>query len=188
MHPAAESSPLAAGLTSADFGVDRRVQELLSRIRTDLDSFTEVEATSLMLDGYLMSDSILRDTPGLADLVRPEGTGPVGRWEFRRIGPWLAAPTAEFLRQLRVGSYTLFKVLRLGLLGPLTAALLTVGVLGLLWGLWHIGISRWWLALGILVVAVSGLPVWLYLQIFNRLYLRRGRIERLRPPPQNVRA
>jgi NTE family protein len=38
-----------------DFGVPLVVQEYLSQIRTDLDSFTDVEAKSLMLDAYLMS-------------------------------------------------------------------------------------------------------------------------------------
>lgn len=38
------------------FGVHKDVQRALSEIRTDLDYFSNSEAFSLMLDGYLMSD------------------------------------------------------------------------------------------------------------------------------------
>ena len=36
-------------------GMDRELQRLLSEIRTDLDSFTEIEAYALMASGYLMT-------------------------------------------------------------------------------------------------------------------------------------
>jgi hypothetical protein len=42
------------------YGVDRTIQQLLSEVRTDLDSFTEVEAYALMASGYLMTDRELR--------------------------------------------------------------------------------------------------------------------------------
>jgi predicted acylesterase/phospholipase RssA len=38
------------------YGIDRELQRKLSEIRTDLDSFTEVEANALMLSGYLMTE------------------------------------------------------------------------------------------------------------------------------------
>ncbi|NIR32283.1 MAG: patatin family protein [Gammaproteobacteria bacterium] len=38
------------------YGIDRDVQRKLAAVRTDLDSFTEVEAYSLMLSGYLMTE------------------------------------------------------------------------------------------------------------------------------------
>ncbi len=41
---------------SETFGINEEVQDSLSKVRTDLDSFSEVEAYSLMLDGYKMSE------------------------------------------------------------------------------------------------------------------------------------
>jgi len=41
--------------TKTSYGVDYDLQEKLSLIRTDLDSFTEVEASALMCSGYLMT-------------------------------------------------------------------------------------------------------------------------------------
>jgi predicted acylesterase/phospholipase RssA len=38
------------------YGIDPEIQSLIAGIRTDLDSFTEVEAYSLMLSGYLMTE------------------------------------------------------------------------------------------------------------------------------------
>lgn len=43
------------------YGVDRELQRLISEIRTDLDSFTEVESYALMASGYLMTDHQLRE-------------------------------------------------------------------------------------------------------------------------------
>lgn len=45
--------PAAAVSAQTDYGIDKDIQRLLSQIRTDLDSFSEVEADALMLSGYL---------------------------------------------------------------------------------------------------------------------------------------
>lgn len=50
----------ACAVSCTSYGVDRELQRLISEIRTDLDSFTEVEAYSLMASGYLMTDGQLR--------------------------------------------------------------------------------------------------------------------------------
>jgi predicted acylesterase/phospholipase RssA len=49
--PASDPSP--SGCTP--YGVDREIQRLLAQVRTDLDSFTEVEAYALMASGYLLT-------------------------------------------------------------------------------------------------------------------------------------
>ena len=50
----------ACGPTCTSYRVDREIQRLLSEIRTDLDSFSEVESYALMASGYLMTDGQLR--------------------------------------------------------------------------------------------------------------------------------
>lgn len=91
--------------TTERFGVDPTVQELLSAVRTDLDAFSEVEAYSLMLDGYLIGEQGLGNVPLLA--AGEEA------WEFLEIKPWLRLPTPDYLKQLRVAGQTFGKALYL---------------------------------------------------------------------------
>jgi len=55
-------------------GVPAAVQDLLSRLRTDLDSFNDVEAYALMLDGYRLAGALL---PGAGEEAR-DATAPGG--------------------------------------------------------------------------------------------------------------
>jgi NTE family protein len=202
------------------YGVDVRVQDRLSRVRTDLDSFTDVEAFSLMLDGYLMSEAEVTSVLGQA--FREARPAP-GRWRFLAARGLAAQPTVAYLRQLEVARRKLFKVFRLS---PLTTAVTLLAALVLL------GVGGWWqwpalvrlwrapisvgtlvtaailLALGFiprlsrtapwleflrspteyvlrfvargLLPALGAVFVWLYLQVFDRLFLRLGRLERVR--------
>jgi len=102
--------------SSQNFGVDPQVQEGLSKIRTDLDAFTEVEAYSLMLDGYRMSKQDLEHFKEHAHCMRAakpanERTLPKTPWEFRAIEPWLTNPTADYRRQLDIAQFTFGKAL-----------------------------------------------------------------------------
>ena len=215
-------APAANAPTSAGFGVDPRVQECLSRIRTDLDSFTEIEACSLMLDGYLMSEPALRSTSDLGRAAT-SGIAPGGHWRFLAIQRWMSQPTDGYLKHLRVGHETLFKLFRLS---PLTAVATAAVALVLAWLLWRWQgpaiVSAWntrltvgqlvilaavaalgfvpglgeairWLRLlrsptqwllqfvlrGLLPALGAGF-VWLHLQIFDRLFLGLGRLDRLK--------
>ena len=108
-------------------GIAREVQELLAKVRTDLDSFTEVEAYSLMLEGYRISEAELREGPGMRDLVRDSSLSAPPRWTFLRIEPWAIRPTPDYLRQLRAAQYRLFKVFSLS--WPVTlVTFLVVGI------------------------------------------------------------
>jgi predicted acylesterase/phospholipase RssA len=120
--------------TSQNFGVDPEVQEGLSKIRTDLDAFTEVEAYSLMLDGYRMSKHDLEHFKEHAHCMRtakPAGnrTLPASPWKFSDIEPWLAKPTPAYLRQLNIAQFTFGKAL----------------------------MSYWWLSAGLAVVVIAAL-------------------------------
>lgn len=102
--------------SSQDFGVDPRVQESLSKMRTDLDAFTEVEAYSLMLDGYLMSRCDLEKFKLKADCKHIGSTGqtitrPATPWKFQGIEAWINNPTDDYLKQLKIAQSTFGKAL-----------------------------------------------------------------------------
>lgn len=80
--PAAD--PAAPGCTP--YGVDREIQRLLAQVRTDLDSFTEVEAYALMASGYLLTRHQLAALD--AEYQR---SGQPGRWGGYQID----APMAQ---------------------------------------------------------------------------------------------
>lgn len=98
---------------STAFHVQEKVQELLSKVRTDLDSFTDVEAYSLMLDGYFMSESELRDLSGIPGRRQQGEVQSDARWKFLEIAPWMACPNEVYLKHLRVAGEQVLKVLRL---------------------------------------------------------------------------
>jgi NTE family protein len=103
---------------SERFGVSEDAQRLLSRVRTDLDSFSDTEAFALMLDGYLMTDWVLTSDLRFADFLAksPSPATPVPeRWEFRAV----ADPTGEstlpagYQRHLEVARQRFFKPIAL---------------------------------------------------------------------------
>ncbi len=222
-EPKEERKPLPP---SEDFGVAQEVQRRLSRIRTDLDSFTEVEAYSLMLDGYMMSEGELRKTRGIKDLIPAEATADAPQWRFLKVAPWMADPEKPYLWQLEVGGELLFKVFRLRRSVAVVTLLVAVGLLLGIWALLKEEIKALLstpltvgqlvtaavvLALGFiprlsrifkvlrflrspteflvrfvtraLLPAIGSVFVWIHLCIFDPLFLRQGKIERLGPPP-----
>ena len=99
-----------------DFQVHPDVQDSLSKIRTDLDAFTEVEAYSLMLDAYRMSRDDLQKFKNKTACQRVRQTQdeqkPVGSWKFMAIAPWMEKPTKAYLDQLEVAQSTFGKALK----------------------------------------------------------------------------
>lgn len=87
------------------------LQEAISKIRTDLDSFTDNEAHTLMYDGYYLASHTLIPrwfsdfVPTSAEPQAP----PDDRWSF--YPPPLGKP--ELLHHIEVASTRLFKVFRL---------------------------------------------------------------------------
>jgi len=134
-QPAEATKPeRVAAEPSEHFGVAQSVQRLLSKIRTDLDSFTDVEAYSLMFDAYAMTEPELRRAPGICDLLRKQPLSPQPQWDFLAIAPWLQKPTAVYQHHLEVGSQTVFKAFRLSLPLAVAGAIILVAFLAGLWG------------------------------------------------------
>lgn len=112
-----------------EFGVAQSVQNLLSRLRTDLDSFTEIEAYSLMLDGYKMSEREINGAKGIKRLVKNEGKDDSEKWDFLGIEPWMSDPKRRYEKHLEVGGQRLFKVFRLSKLLTVLSACFVIGIL-----------------------------------------------------------
>ena len=144
------------------YGVERDVQAQLAAIRTDLDSFSEVEAFGLMASGYLMTKREFErldqehlkkggtDTWGGFDVHAPS-RGP-GFWKFLEIAPLMALPAnnldprrEDLSRQLKAGSSRLFKAFKLcrGLsaLGIAVLALIACGLGYLVYRNWNLPVS-----------------------------------------------
>lgn len=142
--------------TSQDFGVDPAVQDSLSKMRTDLDAFTEVEAYSLMLDAYLMSKHELSHFKksvahqGINNSPLLDGFS----WRFLDIGKWLKNPTDHYRKQLDVAQFTFGKTI---ILLPWLWLPLGVVILGLLYLLWPqiIAVLSGSIAVSVIVVAVA---------------------------------
>ena len=106
------------------YGIARDLQEALAGIRTDLDSFTEVEALSLMCSGYLMTEQELLELQRQHEAAGESGTWggydvgePRRTWRFLDLEPLLATPPGGFHpkrarleEQLAVASRRAFKI------------------------------------------------------------------------------
>jgi predicted acylesterase/phospholipase RssA len=229
------SEPELAPGDTTGYGVERRVQMALASLRTDLDSFTDREALSLMYSGYQMADKYVSECYGR--------DAPREQWRFLDVADAAAGKkppvdqkppvlrTESLLRHLRAGSQLAFKVWHLhpALNAVRIAFLVALGLsaLGTLFYLWraHVQIpldgqridlgklARTILVLLVPIGLAIAFPVWkawinrlkpalnpgsiisrilfalvmasvgwllcgLHLLIFDRLFLRLGRVRR----------
>jgi NTE family protein len=166
---AAPKEKLAVKPLAGDFGISMDAQRLLSRVRTDLDSFSDTESFALMLDGYSMTDFVLnRDTRFAAFLAKgPPVASPVpARWDFGAVEEQTGAAIlpADYRRQLAVARQRFFKpislVPRATIALKVIAAAILIGFVALLVFRWDAVADAlstewpiWWLLLAL------GLPL-----------------------------
>jgi predicted acylesterase/phospholipase RssA len=200
----------------APYGIQRHIQRHLAAIRTDLDSFSEVEAYALMTSGYLMTEHALRSSIlGFPVVQRPREP-----WKFLAIEPLMKEPgqRTAFTRQLGVANKLFLKawmllrqlqilggvmvILLLCLLGyaayiswegevfTLTVKRVVTVVAGLaltLLGLGSVGKlfnyrkTATEILIGVGMATFGFLLARLHLHVFDKLFLRYGRLERLLP-------
>jgi predicted acylesterase/phospholipase RssA len=104
----------------ASYGVDHEIQRHLSEIRTDLDSFPEVEACALMTSGYAMTRQKLEQLNAAGGFpwggfdVNAETKEP--RWQFLELEDKMRVPPdardivrKDLGRQLQAGKSLFFK-------------------------------------------------------------------------------
>lgn len=131
------------------YQVDKDLQRKLADIRTDLDSFTEVEAAALMTSGYLMTEQQLKDLDaghrrdaengswGDFDIDAPRGQWPflLELSELMRKPPGDSDARREDLgKQLEVAGSLAFKIWRLSpALAGAGKVLAVAASVGLVW-------------------------------------------------------
>lgn len=100
--------------TTHRFGIHAGVQKRLSKMRTDLDAFTEVEAYSLMRDGYLMSaeDLTYLKQKLSGDTLKKAKQNFNVSWKFNQISHWMKTPTPAYLKQLDIAQSTFGKIMQ----------------------------------------------------------------------------
>lgn len=86
--------------TTSQFEVSEETQLALSRMRTDLDSFTDVEAGCLQADGYQMSYPELLKLKPYVSSSRLSGG-----WQFSQYLSGLKTGDPKILKQLEQGSH-----------------------------------------------------------------------------------
>jgi predicted acylesterase/phospholipase RssA len=95
------------------YGIAKEVQALLAGIRTDLDSFTDVESAALMASGYRMTELEFKSSYDLGSFQNP--AEPV-TWDFLAVESGMKGSGRKqtyMKRMLRAGSALSFKVWRL---------------------------------------------------------------------------
>jgi predicted acylesterase/phospholipase RssA len=198
------------------YGIRKDVQSRLAAIRTDLDSFNEVEAYALMTSGYRMTEfEFPRAIEGF-----PVSTDPPAEWQFLRIEEPMKrvsgvdAAHREVMALLAVANSLALKIWQLStplkyfgwtLVVAIAAAagwacwnwrsypLVTPGGIGItalvavltaVVGSRLVRIIRYkdtltQIAIGVGMGILGWIVAAIHLLIFDRLYLRRGRIERI---------
>lgn len=107
-HDASDvARPVEARGVLTRYGLQKSVQRLISAIRTDLDSFTEVEASALMTSGYRQAEFGCRTLNEFSPAAPPQDG-----WRFLRIEPVLQPGPGydDLTKQLRIASFTPGKV------------------------------------------------------------------------------
>jgi NTE family protein len=151
LPPRPEPPPAFSG---EQFAVAPAVQDYLSKVRTDLDAFSEVEAYSLMYDGYAMAG------PNLGGLSA--ATPAPSDWKFRSVEAAAASGTdRRYTRHLKHAKQRFGKPLALSRPAQLEAVVLLAAIGAGLWalplddwfGFMSERVSRW--SIPVLVAAVA---------------------------------
>jgi predicted acylesterase/phospholipase RssA len=109
--------PIPSFTKKTEYDVDKNFQTLLAGVRTDLDSFHNTEAYSLMKDAYEMSAyELIKSKTALKDSasIPFAPMSPAPAWAFNNAKPLpLDEPVPRMLQLLMVSASKLFKVFKL---------------------------------------------------------------------------
>lgn len=161
-----EARPAARRSFYTSYVLSKEVQRLLSGLRTDLDSFTELEAFSLMTSGYHQTDVELRRLPGVEATTRAAKA-----WHFLDVEPLLQPGQGydDVTMSLQTGSQIAGKLWLQDLRLSITAIVLAAGaVAAATWWCWnHRGLTLF--TVGSVCVLAGGVALGALLPNLTRL-------------------
>lgn len=129
-------TPLRRRTKYVEYGVLRNLQEKLANIRTDLDSFNDVEAHALVADGYLMAEKYAPGLTGFRQVAASRHDWPFLDIEDVLRGRANQETEIKVTELLTVGSNRFFKVWRLSILLRIAAIVLGLAAAGAFTYLW----------------------------------------------------
>lgn len=174
---------------TTDYGIDKTLQRQLSAMRTDLDSFSEVEAQMLMLSGYLMTEHNFRRLQQEHEEAGELGTwggfaidAPRGEWGFLQLEALARLPPdapdrrrQELGRLIGAGAMLFFRIWGLdhllkavAIVCGLALALALVASVALHWQA-PLGVSTPQVSVGQLVLALAAFAAALWLPVMRWL-------------------
>ena len=154
-----------------EYGINIETQRLVADLRTDLDSFTEVEASALMWAGYastmrqLGTEEMLELFPkkgdctwSFEDLAEPMSIGTTASAERERLDTLLEAGQGRFWRLLSINGP--LKALRNSRAGRVVTALVLVAVaLAAFWSVRSVTVPAFGLVAALVFLLVSAVAV-----------------------------
>lgn len=122
------------------YGIAKDVQQMLSALRTDLDSFSEAEAYALMTSGYRMTEFQFKQEKCVEEFFEPPQPEP---WKFLEIEDFMrdSGKGNKYLKKLlTAGSSGAFKVWQidpiLKNLARIVLVLIFIALVGLIYTWW----------------------------------------------------
>jgi len=115
------------------YGIAKDIQELLAAVRTDLDSFSDVDAFALMTSGYRMTEHELRYSKCVEGFPEPPEQY---EWDFLAVEEGMKGSGAKYdylKKQLSVSNTVAFKIWKLS---------------------WPLKVTSWMLAIAAVVFSV----------------------------------
>lgn len=151
---------------TTSYGVERRLQKLIAFMRADLDAPSEVEAMSVLADGYLIAKRAFQRHRQRGQAWADGPSRSSGDWRFSAVIDGLRQPSKQLVRHLSAARVSALKPPRLAMahmfeLGCLVfAALLTATALVSFWSAIRpeAGADRLWLAS---TIGLAALTAWL---------------------------
>jgi hypothetical protein len=120
------------------YGIAKDIQALLAGVRTDLDSFSDVEAFALMTSAYRMTEHEFRFSNCVEGVLDPEEPYD---WDFLAVEEGMKGGGAKYdylKRQLSVSGSLAFKIWKLSLPLRVTAwVLAAAAIVFTIWACFH---------------------------------------------------